>query len=172
MRHLQDNYRVRLNNAVRHKMNNKTLIFAFIIAVSGIICAADTYHTPEPGSEERQSICDGARPFVIKNYVSPKKLPQPLLFKIQRINVAGNYCSFTAIPVFKDGTNVSTDYMMDIVIDLCLKKTGDIWEVIYDLSSTDVPSDAQLKEMWHDFPKDFPSTLIPDFWRKHFNRIK
>ncbi len=153
-------------------MNNKTLILAFIIAVSGIGCADDAPHTPKPGSVDRQSICDGARLFVIKNYVSPKKLPQPLLFRIQRINVAGNYCSFTAIPVFKDGTNVSTAYMMDIVIDLCLRKTGDTWKVIYDLSSTDVPSDAQLKQMWHYFPKDFPFTLIPDFWREHFARIK
>ncbi len=153
-------------------MNTKTLIFAFLIAVSGIVCAADDQHTPEPGSKERQAICDGARPFVIKNYVSTKKLPQPLLFKIQRIQVTGNYCSFEALPVFKDGSPVTTEHIMDIVFDLCLKKTGDTWEVIFDLSSTDVPSDIQLKQMWNDFPKDFPSTLIPEFWSKHFNRVK
>lgn len=157
---------------VSHKMKINNLIFAFLFSVSGIVCATDAHHTPEPGSKERQSICDGALPFVIKNYVSPKKLPQPLLFKIERINVVGNYCSFTAIPVFKDGSNVSTDYMMDIVIDLCLKKAGNTWEVIYDLSSTDVPNDSQLKQIWNDFPKDFPFTLIPEFWRNHFNRIK
>ncbi len=84
---------------------------------------------------------------MIKNYVSSKELPQPLLFKIQRIQVAGNYCSFQALPVFKDGTPVGTDHIMDIMFDLCLKKTGETWEVIYDLSSTDVPSDTQLKQM-------------------------
>jgi hypothetical protein len=153
-------------------MNIKTLILTFLFAVSGIVCAGDAPHTPKPGSEERQSICDGARPFVMKEYVSSKKLPQPLLFKIERMNVLGNYCSFQATPVFKDGSPVSTDHIMDIVFDFCLKKTGDTWEVIYDLSSTDVPSDTELKQMWNDFPKDFPSTLIPEFWRNHFNRVK
>ena len=153
-------------------MNTKTLIFALFVAVSRIVFAADTHHTPEPGSPERQLICDGARAFVIKDYVTPNKLPQPLLFKIKRINVLGNYCSFEAVPVFKDGSQVSTDYIMDIVFDLCLKKTNKTWEVIYDLSSTDVPSNKQLKQMWSDFPKDFPFELIPEFWRRHFNRIK
>lgn len=153
-------------------MNTKTLIFAFLSSVSCIACADDALHTPKPGSEERQSICDGARPFVVKEYVTSKKLSQPLLLKIKRMNVLGNYCSFQATPVLKDGSAVDTEHIMDIVFDFCLKKTGDTWEVIYDLSSTDVPSDTELKQMWNDFPKDFPSTLIPEFWRNHFNRVK
>ena len=153
-------------------MNTKSLLLALVFAVSGMVIAEDAPHTPKPGSEERQSICDGARSYVMKEYVSSKKLPQPLLFKIKRMNVLGNYCSFQATPVFKDGTSVDTEYIIDIVFDFCLKKSGDTWEVVFDLSSTDVPDDTVMKQMWSDFPKDFPSTLIPEFWRNHFNRVK
>lgn len=153
-------------------MKIHTLIFAFFAAISGITNAADAPHTPEPESVERQSICDGARSFVMKHYVSSSKLPQPILFKIKKISVSESYCSFEATPVFKDGSAVSTEYIMDIVFDLCLKKNNDKWEVIYDLSSTDVPDDKRLKQMWQDFPKDFPPALIPEFWSNHFKRIR
>ena len=33
-------------------------------------------------------------------------------------------------------------------------------------------SDPELKQMWGEFPKEFPSLLLPKFWRDHFNRIK
>ncbi len=160
------------NNTVSHKMDIKSIIFAFLFSVSGIVCATDAHYTPERGSKERQAICDGARPYVIKKYTFPERLPQPILFKIERINVVRNYCSFTATPVFKDGSPVSTDYIEDIVFELCLKKTGNTWKVIWDLSGNDVPADDQFKQIWNDFPKDFPFTLLSEFWRNSFNRIK
>lgn len=153
-------------------MNTKTRICAWLIALSGMVYAGGEQYTPQLGSKERKAICDGARPFVFQNYIFSKKLPQPLLFQIHRIRVSGNYCSFEAVPVFKNGTAMDTDYVMDIVFNFCLKKSGGTWRVIYDLSSTDVPSDAELKRMWNDFPKDFPHRLIPEFWRNHFDRVK
>lgn len=129
-------------------------------------------HTPAAGSPERQAVCDAARPYVIKKYALSSKLPQPILFKVRRIQVLGNYCSFEAIPIFKDGSYVSTEYMMDIVFELCLKREHERWHVIYDLSSTDVPSDSEMRQIWSVFPKDFPVELIPQFWREQFDRVK
>ena len=34
---------------------------------------------------------------------------------------------------------MSTEYVADIVFDLCLQRTKDSWRVIYDFSRTDVP---------------------------------
>jgi hypothetical protein len=139
--------------------------------------AEERAHTPVAGSPERQAVCDAARPYVIKRYGIKRyamsgKLPQPIVFKVSRMQVLGKYCSFEAIPLFKDGSYVSTEYMMDIVFELCLKREHGEWRVIYDLSRTDVPSDTELREIWSAFPKDFPVALIPEFWRKQFNRIK
>lgn len=153
-------------------MKARILLVGWVVAGCHIAAAADVPHTPERGSSERQAICDGARVHVMKQYVTTTKLPQPLVFKIERMEVIGNYCSFQGIPLFKDGSPVSTEYMADIAFDLCLQRTKDSWRVIYDLSSTDVPSDPELKQMWGEFPKEFPSLLLPKFWRDHFHRIK
>lgn len=45
------------------------------------------------------------------------------------------------------------------------KKEG-IWEVIYDLSRSDVPSAKEWKDIRKSFPKDFPKELLSDFWQK------
>jgi hypothetical protein len=95
-------------------------------------------YTPTLGSPERKAICDDVRSYVLQKYASGTKVPQPLVFKIDRIKVLGNYCSFKAIPLFKDGSFISTDYIADIAFDLCLRRTDDNWRVIYDFSRTDV----------------------------------
>lgn len=154
-------------------MNAKSVLLSFFLAVSSIASASDTRHTPKPGSAERNSICDGARAYVLKEYISPKtKLPQPVVFKIERIEVIGEYCSFRAIPLSKDGSSMDTEYVMDIVFDLCLKRTKGAWQVVYDFSRTDVPTDDEFRQMWRKFPKDFPYALVPKFWRDHFDRVR
>ena len=153
-------------------MDARLLFFCLLAGLPSAVAATDLRHTPEAGSPERQSICDGARAYVLKNYTTQSKLPQSIVFKIERIEVIGDFCSFEAIPRFQDGSPVSTDYIFDVVFDLCLKKTNHAWRVIYDFSRTDVPNDDELKQMWRRFPKDFPFTLLPEFWRDHFNRIK
>ncbi|HEY5811810.1 MAG TPA: hypothetical protein VIT23_04050 [Terrimicrobiaceae bacterium] len=140
----------------------------FLAALSTVASAADTPHTPARGSPERQSICDGARAYVIKNYATSAKLPQSVVFRIERIEMLGNYCSFEAIPVFKDGSAISPAYIQDIVFNLCLKRTNNQWRVIYDLSRTDVPDNAELRQISQAFPKEFPLALLPTFWRDLF----
>ena len=154
------------------KKSVKPLFLLVLLAVAGPLYAADTPRTPALGSAERVAICDAARYFVMKGYVSPAKLPQPMVFKVGKMEVLGNYCYFEALPLFKDGSPMGTDYIMDIEFALCLKSNHGKWQVIYDLSSTDVPDDKQLRKMWSAFPKDFPFALVPEFWREKFNRAK
>jgi hypothetical protein len=80
-------------------------------------------HTPKPGSPERQAICDGARPYVVSNYATAP-LPQPIVFKISHLSVQEPYCNLEAIPLFKDGSYMSTEYMADIAFNFCMKETG------------------------------------------------
>jgi len=148
------------------------LLLVLIVTTLDVLRAADTPRTPGQGSAERLAICDGARSFVMKEYVSATKLPQPIVFKVTKMNVLGNYCFFEATPLFKDGSSVGTEYIMDIVFEFCLERNDGKWRVVYDLSSTDVPSDTQTKKMWNAFPKEFPFALIPEFWREKFNRLK
>ena len=123
-------------------------------------------HTPEPGSRERIAICDAARAFVLSRYASNQALPQAIVFKIEHLSVQEPYCNFEAIPLFKDGSNISTEYMEDIAFNFCLKKTAGRWDVILDLSRTDVPDAAELRTIKSNFPGDFPLSLMDDTWRQ------
>lgn len=132
--------------------------------------------TPAPGSTERKAICDAARAHLVGKYVAPSvKLPRPVVFKIRRIVVSGDYCSFQAEPIFNDGSKISTKYSERITVmdfDFCLKKSGGRWNVICDLSLSDVPNDAWFAEKWREFPKDFPFALLPESWRRRFAPIR
>jgi hypothetical protein len=146
-------------------MNGKLLLLALALGISNSLCAADAPWTPAPGSPERVAICDAARSFTMQNYVSPRKLPQPLAFEVKNMKVLGNYCYMEAFPLFKDGTPMGTDYIMDIEFDFCLAKKAGKWRVVDDLSRTDVPGDDELKYIRRHFPKDYPLALLPEFWR-------
>ena len=152
-------------------MNTRLTLIALLLCVPLLAAVAGPVHTPAPGSPERQAICDGARAHVIAHYTTNAKLPQPIVFKVEKLRSDGDYCYFEGLPLFKDGTPVGTDYIADIVFELCLKRSGDRWRVIYDLSRTDVPDDTELKQIWRAFPKDFPFQLIPKFWQDLLNRV-
>jgi hypothetical protein len=122
-------------------------------------------HTPKPGSPERQAICDGARPYVVSNYTTAP-LPQPIVFKISHLSVQEPYCNLEAIPLFKDGSYMSTEYMADIAFNFCMKETAGTWKVIVDLSRTDVPSTSELRKIRGNFPEDFPLSLLSPSWRQ------
>jgi hypothetical protein len=126
-------------------------------------------HTPKPGSPERQAICDAARPYVLSKYTIAA-LPQPIVFKINHISVQEPYCNLEAFPLFKDGSSISTEYMEDIGLNLCLKETAGTWKVILDLSRTDVPDNAELQEIRGSFPRDFPLSLLSNSWRAMLQR--
>jgi hypothetical protein len=76
------------------------------------------------------------------------------------------YCNLEAIPLFKDGSYMSTEYMADIAFNFCMKETGGTWEVIVDLSRTDVPDTSELRKIRATFPQDFPLSLLSPSWRQ------
>jgi len=142
-------------------------LVAFVVGVLPLEAAEGV--TLKQGSAERQAICDGARTHVVKEYVTAK-LPQPLVFKIQRLQVLGDSCSFEALPLFKDGRPIGTGYVMDIVFNFCLQRKAGRWQVVTDLSSTDVPSGPELKTIRQRIPPDYPMELLSPFWQDLFRR--
>ena len=128
---------------------------------------AQEVHTPVPASSERKAICDAMRLYVVKKDVL-SALPKPIVFKIERMFVSGRYCSFEGVAMFNDGSAAIPDFLPDVVYETGLKVQGDRWEVIYDLTGTDVPSPEQVRQLVQSFPKDFPQILVPEFWRKLF----
>jgi hypothetical protein len=71
-----------------------------------------------------------------------------------------------AIPLFKEGSNISTEYMADIAFNFCMKETAGTWEVIVDLSRSDVPDTSELRKIRGNFPQDFPLSLLSPSWRQ------
>jgi hypothetical protein len=64
--------------------------------------SAQTPHTPQPGSPERQAICDAMRAFVQAEYAESP--PQPVVFKIDTLRVQGDFAYLECQPQFNDGT--------------------------------------------------------------------
>ncbi len=146
-----------------------TVILGLLTISSAVF--AQGIHTPLPGSPERQAVCDTLRTYVAANYTL-KRLPKPIVFKIDSIRIQGDYCHFEGIPLFKDGSDAIGVYVYDIVLNICLERGGDGWMVVYDLSRTDVPSDQEMREIKEGFPSDFPTSLLSKFWRDKFNSVR
>ena len=148
----------------------------YFVLLLGLIIGAESAnaqspHTPQPGSAERQAICDAARAHLFAKYVT-RSVPGPVLFKIDHISVQNGYSNFEAIPVFKDGSHVAPNYMADIVLNFCLGKTNGAWRVIVDLSRTDVPSPTELASIKRRLPVDFPLSLFTPTWRNMLNKAQ
>ena len=80
-------------------MTFKNFLVALISLNVGVALAgAPSDYTPKPGSSERQAICDAAREFVLSKYTTAP-LPQPIVFKIDRMRVRDPYCNFEAIQI-------------------------------------------------------------------------
>lgn len=119
--------------------------------------------TPAPGSPERVAIADAMRAYVAPQ--ATRKLPQKLVFKIEFLRVDGDYAGFGGFPIFEDGSDAIPDYMPDIVYCTVLRRDGDRWKVILDLSRTDVPDEAELRQIRARLPKGVPPSVLTDFWR-------
>lgn len=52
---------------------------------------------------------------------------------------------------------------------ICVQKTQGRWQVVYDLTRSDVPAAAERKHIRQTFPKDFPKELLPAYWQKMLN---
>ena len=120
-------------------------------------------HTPATGSPERVAICDGARTHVLSKYAHGK-LPQPIVFKVEHLAVAGQYANLEAVAVYKNGRSV--DQLPDIVYNFCLKNTGATWKVVYDLTRGDVPAASELETIRRSLPSDFPRNVLTSDWQQ------
>jgi hypothetical protein len=148
------------------RVRPESLCLLFLLSTGATTAKAQQLaYTPKIGSPERQAICDAAREYVLHKYAE-RPPPQPIVFKIEHLSVQGPYCNFEAIPLLKDGSYVSTEYMADIAFNLCLRKTAAHWRVIVDLSRADVPDEAELRTIKSNFPPDFPMSLLSLTWRK------
>lgn len=144
------------------------LVLVIAAAAIASVCA-EPPHTPKVGSAERQAICDGARAFVLRKYAE-RPIPQPIVFKIDHLAVAGSYANMEAIPLLKDGSYAAPQYLPDIGFNFCLRKSGSDWEVIADLSRSDVPSADEVVAIRRRLPADFPLSILSRSWRNLLGR--
>jgi len=155
--------------SVPRSMSSKFRMLPLLLALGLFVpLAFGEPHTPKPGSPERKAICDAMRPYVAKNKSRP--LPQPIVFKIEFLRVEGDYAGFEGIPIFADGSDAIPEYLPDIVITTILRRTGAGWQIIADLSRTDVPSEEELVGIRKSIPAEVPRGVLPEFWRKILRR--
>ena len=149
------------------KTNPRCFIYCAVLATLLALgqASAQTVHTPKPGSPERQAICDAARSYVLSKYAS-KPLPQPIVFKIGHLAVAGAYANMEAIPLFKDGRDVDSEYLPDVALNFCLKKEETRWRMIVDLSGTELPGAAEVQSIKRQLSADFPLSLFTPTWQR------
>lgn len=106
----------------------------------------------------------------INSYLSEhyfiKKPKKPFTLKASIYNKTKEYAFVEAILLYEDDSYIELDYIEDIVFSFCLEKVQSKWNVIYDLSRTDVPSDEELEYMKKNFPPQFPKELLNKYWRK------
>ena len=148
-------------------MNTFRLLTLLVLVCLTLPVRAEDAHTPKPGSAERKDICDGLRAFIIAEYAE-KKLPKPIVLKIEFLKVLGNYCVVECEPMFEDGTSAMGPYFPDMGYSLCLKRFNVGWHVIIDFSAGDVPGGDELKRIKKSLPGDFPVSILSDFWQDVF----
>jgi len=134
-----------------------------LIPISSLLATA---HTPPPGSEERKAICDALRTYLAER--ATQRLPQAIVFKVDILRVDGPFAWFEGIPLFKDGS-ATTDYLADQGYTFILHSGTHAWNVIHDLSRSDVPADSELTQLRKEL-RAVPSSVIPDFWRQLLKR--
>lgn len=131
---------------------------------------AQTPHTPKPDSPERKAICDAMRAYVQTEYAQ-KKLPKPVVFKIETLRVQGDFAYMECMPQFNDGTEAVPDHLPDMSYMHCLQREAKGWKVILDLSRTDVPDTPEIHQIQRQLPAAFPHSLLSIFWRELFKKI-
>jgi hypothetical protein len=135
----------------------------------GIRLQAQSPYTPKVGSPERQAICDAMRAYVQTAYAQ-KKLPKPVVFKIDTLRVQGDFAYIECLPQFKDGSQAVPDHLPDIAYSHCLQREAKGWKVILDLSRTDVPDDTEIRQIRSRIPSAFPHSILSVFWRDLFKK--
>jgi hypothetical protein len=152
-------------------MNTTRFLIALCLSCLVLPVLAETAYTPKPGTAERKEICDGLRSFIISEY-SEKKLPKPIVLKVDYLKVSGDYCWIEALPMFEDGSDAVPQFLPDIGYSHCLKRINVGWHVILDLSRTDVPDGDEVRKIRKSFPGDFPVSILPKFWQDLFQQYK
>ena len=147
-------------------MSHSSRIIALLLGLAALMPPAwgGSSQTPKSGSSERKAICDAMRSYVQKDAI--RSLPKPILFKVEFMRVDGDYAGFEGFPIFEDGSPAIPNYMPDIVYTTFLKRRGQGWQVIADLSRTDVPSPNELASIRKKFSQAIPSSVLPEFWRE------
>lgn len=137
------------------------------IASASCVSALAAPHTPQAGSDERKAICDVVREKVSSQ--SPRRLPQPIVFKVDFLRVEEGFAWFEGTPRFKDGSYVPPELIADVDYIMVLQRTNGGWRIVQDLSRSDVPSDSEAAQLRAQL-RGIPSSIIPDSWRRTLGR--
>jgi hypothetical protein len=116
------------------------------------------------GDPDRKAICDVMREYVKKDASRP--LPKPLLFKVNFMYIEGDYAGFSGTSIFADDSNPTPEYLPDIVYVIVFKWNRTRWEVVADLSRTDVPDQSEIAAIRKRLPAGMPPTVLPENTRR------
>jgi len=143
-------------------MKTWLVLLPFLTLAGSLNAQGSKIVKPAAGTPVRKTVCNEMRRYLRYTGEVEKSFGHFLL-KVEELAVLGDYCVFEGYPVKPDGSQ--SDDLPDVAYVTFLKKTAEGWEVIADLSRTDVPSDEEMREIRRTFPKEIPTTIIPEYWR-------
>lgn len=120
--------------------------------------------------EELLNISHDVKPYITEKYLY-KKPSKQFNISVTYFNRDKNFASVKASAVYENNQLVENEYIEDVVFILCIEKVNNKWEVVFDLSRTDVPSDEEMKNIILCFPNQFPKKLLPPFWQDLFKNL-
>lgn len=138
-----------------------------LLMILGFLVHAEAApYTPKVGSPERVAICDSLRDFMAREWVDGK-LDKKMVFKIDWLKVSGDFAFISCMPIFEDGTEISSLNLPPIDYAFLLQKGPKGWQVIADFSGSDVPEPSWWEKTKRGFPKGVPADIFPDFQRRN-----
>lgn len=111
------------------------LIAALALLLTALPAAAQSFHTPPPGSAERRAVLDAVRPHV------EGELGAPVEFVVQQLRVGGGWAFVQAVPQRPGGRAIQQPHpdMDGVRTEAVLRRDGRNWIVVgWAVGATDV----------------------------------
>lgn len=113
----------------------RALIAALGLLLAALPAAAQSFHTPPPGSAERRALLDAVRPHI------EGELGAPVEFVVHQLRVGGGWAFVQATPQRPGGRAIPQPHsdMDGVHTEAVLRRDGDDWIVVgWAVGSTDV----------------------------------
>lgn len=117
----------------------------------------------------QDDMLENAKDFIRAKHIGDS-LPKSFKLQIKTIQANEKYGILEFAVSYADDTPLARDDINDREYMLCIEKTDNGWDVIYDLTRSDVPSNEEIIAIKEALPEDFPLNSFLKSWMDLLNR--